>query len=836
VKINLISSGLDTLGQQVTNASGAVTFPAALLVGTRANAPATLEAYGDGGNFAFQNLTAPAFDLSDRGVSGRAAPAAFQAFLYTERGIYRPGETIDLVALLRDRVGVAVTGQPLKLILRRPDGVAERSFLRPPAAAGGFVQPVKLSATAARGNWTLEAYVDPTAPPIGQVQVDVEDFVPQQLKVTLTSTQPFLSPSQPVTAALDGAFLYGAPAAGLHTQGDLAVMRDTTPIAGVAGYQFGLVDDKVTDIDNQLTLDDADAKGHLDISVPLPALPATSVPLKAVLTAGLFEPSGRFVSSVITIPIRSQTRLLGIKPLFADGQVQDGEPPRFDLAAFDDAGKPVALAGLHWTLVQEQPVFDWFQDNGRDWTWHFHTEDQQLASGDVNLPAGGKTNFVPTGFGRFDWGTYRLIVADDATGAATSLRFNIGWNTAGGPSSTPDKAEVAVDKPLLAPGETAQLHIRGPFAGHAQIVIANDRIFAVQTLNVPKGGITVPITASADWGAGAYAVVTLYRPLKDGGPLDPVRAMGLAWIGIDPASHKLAVTVAAPTKIKPRQTLIVPVRIAGVAPGATPFITLSAVDEGILQLTQFTTPDPLDYFYGKLALAEDIRDDYGNLLDGGADTGAIHQGGDAADLGGAGLPVESTKVVSLFSGRVQVGADGIAKIPVQVPDFEGQLRFMAVAYDATQLGSADAATIVRDPVFADLSLPRFLAPGDSAQLAISLQNNDGPAGAYHLALTAAGPASLILAHKLDYTLHAGQRLQDSVKLSATSIGIVTIEAALTGPGGYRVNRQWQIAVRSPHYPLVVQSVAQQAAGSDYKPDPKLAAQFLPGSLSGLAPL
>ena len=411
------------------------------------------------------------------------------------------------------------------------------------------------------------------------------------------------------------------------------------------------------------------------------------------------------------------------------------------------------------------------------------------------------------------------------------MRFNIGWNTAGGSASTPDKAEVAVDKPLLAPGQTAQLHIKGPFAGKAQIVIANDRVFSVQTLDVPKDGITLPVTASADWGAGAYAVVTLYRPLGDGGKLNPVRAMGLAWIGINPAAHRLAVDIQAPSKITPRQTLTVPIKINGIAAGAQPYVTLSAVDEGILQLTRFATPDPLGYFYGKLALGEDIRDDYGNLLDGSADAGAIHQGGDSSQFGGPGLPVESTKVVSLFSGRVQVGADGKVRIPVQVPDFEGQLRLMAVAYDDTQLGSADAAMIVRDPVIVDVAMPRFLAPGDAAQLAVSLHNTDGVPGEYHLALTASGAATLTAGHKLDYTLAAGQRLQDAVTITAKSVGIADVEAVLTGPNGYRVQRDWQIAVRAPHYRLVQQVVAEQQAGTDYKPDPKLAAQFMPGSLS-----
>ena len=112
-----------------------------------------------------------------------------------------------------------------------------------------------------------------------------------------------------------------------------------------------------------------------------------------MLTAGLFEPSGRYVSSEIEIPIRTQPLLLGIKPLFADNQVEDGDPARFDIQAFDDSGKKIAAPGLRWTLVQEEPVFDWFNDDGPGWTWHFHTEDRQLASGNLDAPASGTTEF-----------------------------------------------------------------------------------------------------------------------------------------------------------------------------------------------------------------------------------------------------------------------------------------------------------------------------------------------------------------------------------------------------------------------------------------------------------
>jgi uncharacterized protein YfaS (alpha-2-macroglobulin family) len=829
VDVRLISEGLDTLGKQSTDAQGQAVFPAALLAGTRTNAAQTLLAYGPGGNFAFQNLTAPAFDLSDRGVSGRAAPGDFQMFMYTERGIYRPGELIELMALLRDRLGDAVADNRVKFLLRRPDGVVDRTMVAPPAADGGFFEPIRLSGTAAHGMWTVEAYVDPTSAPVGRVQVDVENFVPQELKVTLTADQPYVTPSESITASVAGAFLYGAPAAGLHAQGDLRVVRDFSPIPNLPGYQFGLVDDKVDDIDQSLTLADADDKGNVKLSAPVPALPQTSVPLKAILTAGLFEPSGRYVSDQTEIPIRTGNPLIGVKPLFADGQVQDGVPAVFDIAAFDSAGTQEARTGLTWTLVREDQIYDWFQVSGSNWTFHYTTEDHQIASGRLDVTAAKPTEFSLPEIGEFDWGTYRLIVSDGVSAAATSVRFNIGWDTTGGSASTPDKAQISVEKPLLAPGETTKLHIKGPFAGPAQIVIGDDRVFSTRLVDVPKDGATIDITADPQWGAGAYVIVTMVRPLSQSGPLDPVRALGVAWIGIDPSAHRLGISIDAPAKVVPRQTVTIPVKLTGFAQGDTPYVTLAAVDEGVLQLTRYATPDPISFLYGKLNLGLDIRDDYGNLLDGSADTGAIQQGGDSGQAGGPGLAVQSTKVIALFSGPVTVGADGVAEIPVQVPDFEGQLRLMAVGYDSAQVGAAQATMIVRDPVIEDVAVPRFLAPGDTAQLAVSLHNTDGVAGVYHLSITGGGAATLRASK--DYTLAAGQRVQDAVTIAANEVGIANIDAVLTGPGGYKVARDWQIAVRAPHYPVTLQQVALQTRNTDFRPDAKLLASFTPGSVA-----
>ena len=170
VKVTLLTIGQDQLGQATTDANGWATFGPGLLRGHGASAAATITAYGAEGDFAILDLNRAAFDLSDRGVSGRSSPGPSEAFVYTERGVYRPGETVEVMALLRDRIGDGLINTPLTLVLRRPDGVAAKRFSLDPASEAGFHQSIPLSKTAAFGQWSVEALVDPVGEPIGRVQ------------------------------------------------------------------------------------------------------------------------------------------------------------------------------------------------------------------------------------------------------------------------------------------------------------------------------------------------------------------------------------------------------------------------------------------------------------------------------------------------------------------------------------------------------------------------------------------------------------------------------------------------------------------------------------------
>jgi alpha-2-macroglobulin len=824
LKLSLLAVGQDVLADAVTDERGRADFAPGLLRGHGASAARTIVAYGAAGDFAVSDLDRPAFDLSDRGVSGRAMPGPIEAFLFTERGIYRPGETVEVMALLRDRLGKAVETLPLTLVLRRPDGVEAKRFALPPAAAGGADQSVALTRSAARGIWSVEALIDPSGGAIGRVQFDVQDFVPQQLKVTATAARPVLRPGEPMDVEVEGQFLYGAPAAGLKGEAELRITRDPAPVAEAKGYSFGLVDEKVDDQTQPLEMPDADESGHAHIAAVLQLPKPTSAPLKGMLSAGFFEPSGRIVKDQLELPIRSQPLLIGIKPRFAEGRVEENQDAIFDLRVFDETGRPIARPGLQWEIVREDHVFDWLSTGARNWTWHYHVVDRPFASGAIDVGEAAPTALSQ----RVDWGWYRLVLRDPATNAASSVRFEAGWAATAEAAETPDKVEVTVEKPALAPGQATQLHIKGPFAGKAMVAVAGDRIFETRELAIPKNGATVEVAASADWGAGAYVLVSMYRPLTGGDRHDPVRAVGLAWLAIDASPRSLGVAIAAPEKVTPRQPVEFGLKVAGAA-GHRAFVTLAAVDEGILQLTRFATPDPVAFLFGKRRLAFDVRDDYGRLLDGSADPGVIREGGDEG-IGGAGLPVTSTHIVSLFAGPVALDAEGNAKIRLAVPDFEGQLRLMAVAYDDDGVGSGEGKLTVRDPVIANLALPRFLAPGDRARLAVDLHNTDGTAGTYHVTVAAQG-AARIAEHPIAIALDAGQRKTEALEIEGRDEGVASVTLDLTGPGDYHVARNWQIAVRGPHRPITLAETALQKPGQEFRLDAAKLRPFLPGSVS-----
>lgn len=822
VRVMLTARGGDVLGTATTDRDGAVAFAPGLARGTGAEAPEAIVAAGPANDFTQIHL-GTWFDFSDRGAEGHPVVGPEQAVVATERGIYRPGETVQATALLRDHLGAAIGDQPLVLVLDRPDGLEERRMTLPARPEGGFVVPVALTRSAPLGSWTLRAYADPTSEPIGEAGFEVQDFVPQVLGVTLAADQPFILPGGGGAATLTGRFLYGAPAAGLHGDGSLRVLADPSPVPGIAGYVFGLASETLPGTVETLQVPDADAAGISRIALS-PHLPTgLSLPMVIAVEAGMQDPGGRSVTKRISIPVRRTRPLIGLRAHDAGGDAQT-QAAAVEIATFDPDGHPVPVHGLSWTVIRENEVFDWFGSNG-GWSFHETTIDEPVARGTVETGADGHAAIAPM----LDQARYRVVVTDTASGAATSTEVHVGWWAPQETDQSPDRLDVAVRDHTIPSGGSTILHIAAHFAGEAQVTIAGDRVFSTRTLHVPVGGADIPVMADAGWQGGAYALVTLYRPLdQPGRPHDPVRAVGLAWIGLDESSHRLAVSLQAPELALPRRMLRVPVLVRG---GAGPVhLTLAAVDEGILGITGYVQPDPFELLFGRRQLGIDVTDTYARLLDGTAAVGRIREGGDEGS-GPTGLAVTSTRVVSLFSGDVRLDSQGRGTVALPVPDFEGRLRLMATAWSQTGVGSATGGTTIRDPVFPDVSLPRFLAPGDTARDAVSIADTDGADGTYAVTLAATGSLRVDGPTSFDGPLKRGQRRQFEAELAGTTAGVGHLVATLTGPGLHRhpLTRGWDILVRPAHLPTTTSTIMRQAPGASYRADPALLAGYDAGS-------
>ena len=827
VKLSLVARDNNELATVTTDSSGRADFNSGLMGATGGEEPVVIMAYGADQDFSFLDLRRPAFDLTDRGVAGRETPGPIDAFLYTERGVYRPGETVQTSAMLRDRVGAAETA-PLTLVATRPDGleVSRTTIAGGSLQAGAATWALKLSKTAPHGRWQIAAYVDTTAKaaPVGRVQFDVQDFVPQKLKVTLTAETKVAHANSDISVKAESRFLYGAPASGLTGEGETRIVSDSTPFDDYKDWQFGRVDDTFSDLSITMTVPPTDAAGVTHAVATVGELADTTLPLVAMIKVAIHEPGGRTTDKTVNIPVRTRDVMIGIRPDFEYSSVAENARANFEIVAVNADGKRISLSGLTYSWVKEDTSYQWYQDNG-SWKYQSTTRDRLVTSSQMSIGTG-----APAKLGQaLPWGTYRLTITDPKSGAASSYRFYSGW-AASASGDRPDRIPVASDKPTYRAGETARVNIKPNADGKALVVVAGDRVFSSQLIDAPAGGTTVNIPVQAEWGPGAYVLVTDYRPLAQASGHEPVRSIGLTWLTLDNSPRTLTALIGGPSKITPRQKLVVPVTVKGLGSGEDAYLTLAAVDEGILQLTDYKSPDPNTYYFGKRRLGVGMRDDYGRLIKAEKDAvGSMREGGDS--FGGRSLSVVPIKTVALFSGLVKVGAGGIANVPLDIPDFNGELRLMVVAMSKDKIGHADRPLTVRDPVVADIVLPRFLSPGDQALAALNINNVEGQSGSYTATVTATPPLTLPgnVATVINRNLNVGQRILVPVAIGANGIGVSNVTLKLTGPGGFSVMHSWPIQSRAPQLDVARDEIVPFNANESYTANKALVADLYPGT-------
>ena len=789
VEVRLLSAGNEVLATERTDQSGFARFAEALVNGVDAMAPGLVVAQTADGDYGVLSLDQSAFDLSDRGVTGRAAPGPLDAFVHTERGVYRGGETLHATILVRTDRGVAPASVPATVILERPDGIEARRVLVADAGDGGRALSIELPPGAATGSWRLKVHADPRRPPIGEARFLVEDYVPERIDVDLTVADRPVPPGGAIEATVAGRWLFGAPAADVAIEAEVILRAAERGPRGFDGYRFGLHDEDPIDARRAIEgLGQTGRDGRATVRLPLPAMPTSTRPLEARALVRLVEAGGRPVERAVTVPIAERKRLIGVRPLF-QGTIDEGATAQFDVVALGEDGAQTAQR-LTWQLSRVESRFQWYRTEGR-WTFEPITSARRVANGTVETLA----NAAARVSARVEWGQYRFEATTQDGRTVTSLVFTAGFAGALA-ADAPDVLEVGLDKPTHAAGETARLRVTARAAGRASIVVVGARTHLVRDVAIVEGANSVDLPVGEDWGAGAHVLVTAFRPLDAAARRMPGRAIGVAWLGIDPAPKRLDLAIDAPDVARPRRALPVSIAIPNLG-GEQARVVIAAVDLGILNLTRHQPPRPVDWFHGRRAFSGELRDLYGQLIDGMQGTrGRVRSGGDAGP-GLEGSPPKTQPVV-FFSGVVPVGADGRASVSFDLPAFAGALRLTAVAWSAGKVGEASKEIVVRDPVVAVGSAPRFLAVGDRSRLMVELQNVDGPAGDYGLSWRVAGPVELGAPSRRVVRLEPGARAQATIPIAANGLGTGTVDVQIDGPNGVGTATAFVVPVRPPH--------------------------------------
>lgn len=817
VDLQLLAKNNEILGTAKTDADGRATFTAGLMRGTAAMVPAVLTAQSGGKDYVFLDMTRAGFDLSDRGVTGRPAPGAIDLLSWTERGIYRPGETVHANALARNVDATAIENLPLTFVFLRPDGVEDRRMVKN-GALGGYTLDLPLQDTAMRGTWTMQVFTDPKGSAIGEKTFLVDDFVPDRIEFDMTSEAKEIVVGEPASINIDGRYLYGAPAAGLGLEGEIA-LKPTRENAAFPGYQFGLADEEETEtvripLD---ALEDTDEDGKAVFDADVAELPSTTKLINADIVVRMQETGGRAIERTLSLPVKADGPRIGIKPEFS-GDLPEGAVGNFNVILVDEAGAKQAAKGLPWKLVKVDQDYQWYRD-GNSWRYEPITRTRQVANGTVDVTTDGGRVAVPV-----EWGRYRLEVETaDIGGPASSVEFDAGWFVTATSTETPDALEVALDKPSYRIGDTAKLKISSRYAGELMVMAGSEELITVETASISENGGEVEIPVTEKWGAGSYVTATLYRPGEARESRMPMRAIGITWLKVDPEARDLAIAIDAPEKTLPRQPLDISLQVTGAGADEDAYVTVSAVDVGILNLTRYEPPAPDDWYFGQRRLGLEIRDIYGRLIDGslGA-TGRLRTGGDGGSMALQASPPKE-KLVAFFSGPVKLDGEGRAKVSFDIPQFNGTARVMAVAWSKSGVGHGVKDVIIRDPIVITSSLPRFLAPGDDSNLRLDIANTDGPAGTYDLTVETSDAVAVGQSAIKPVELTAGGKTSVTLPLVGIEPGDGTVSIRLANSSGLSVDQVLNIPVRPAAMPVTERRLVDLRPGASVTVDSNLLA-------------
>ena len=741
------------------------------------------------------------------------------AFIYAERDIYRPGEKINFSVILRDKEWKSPGELPVKLKFLMPNGKELKSFRKTLNAQGSLEGEVDISSAAITGSYSLEVYTSNDVL-LGNENFSVEEFVPDRIKVSAKLDKPFLLPGQSATLSINAVNFFGPPAANRKYEYEVQVKQKAFSPKKYTRYNFG-VDNSAISFEKVTDEGTTDENGNGTRSYSVPAGFKNSGLLLANFYTTVFDETGRPVSRTVNTDIFTQEFYFGIA---TDGYWYQplNQPIRFPLIALDKNEK-VGNASAEVKVIKHE-YRTVLTKNGNYFRYESQKEDRVVAEQTISVNGENSVySYVPRSPGNYEVRVYVPGASSYVSAAFYSYGFWGGDNTSF-EVNTEGNIDIELDKSSYNTGESVKALFKTPFSGRMLVTLETDKLVHYQYVNVEKRSASVDLKLTLEHLPNVYITATLIKP-HDVSDIPLTVAHGFQNVQVEEKGRKMDVSVLAQKSVRSRSHQKVTVKAA---PGS--FVTLAAVDNGVLQVSDFKTPDPYNHFYAKKALEVNAYDMY-PLLFPELRARLSSTGGDGdleTNKRSNPMPAKRIKIASYWSGIKKANAGGEADFEFDIPQFSGELRLMALAYKNESFGSSESSVTVADPIVLSAALPRFLSPKDTVSVPVTITNTTNKSSSATAKLSVTGPVQIIGSNTQTVSLGAnseGRAVFTVVASPTVSVGKIIVEVNSMGE---KFSDETEISVR-PASPLQIETGSGTLSGGGSQRIDINTSNFIPGS-------
>ncbi len=666
-----------------------------------------------GNDFNYLPFNSTMVETSRFDIGGvRKNSTGLRAFVYGDRDIYRPGEKINFSAIIRNEQWQFPGSIPIKMKVLLPNG-KDLKFLKKSVNDQGSVEAsVELSPAAVSGMYTIEIYTSNDVL-LASKTVMVEEFMPDRIKVKADLDKQFYKPGDSMRLKINAVNFFGPPAANRNYECEIQVKEKSFESKNYPKFDFDLSRTNVN-YENVNMEGVTDANGNSSVGYQTPTYFKDRGILQASFYTTVFDENGRPVSKATLSEIITQDVFYGIKN---DGYYycQLNQAVKFGLIALNKDDKALGNAKAKILVIKNE--YKTVLSKAGDY-FRYESQLSQKTIEDREIIINGATafyQFIPRSPGDYE---IRIARPGSNTYVSTSF-YSYGWWGDYGNGFEVDREgniDIETDRTTYESGSSARILFKTPFNGKMLVTLEGDGILEYHYLDVKNRAASLSVNLNEKSIPNVYITATLIKPHTES-DMPLTVAHGYKPILVQELSRKIPVKIIAAKSARSRTKQKVTVKAR---PGCK--VTLAAVDEGILQLTNYKTPDPYEFFYSKKAL-EVIAFDLYPLLLPEIKNSVSFTGGDGYNLTKRvnPLPNKRVKLVSSWSGITDANSGEIT-FNIEIPQFSGEIRLMAVAYKDENFGSAEEKLKVADPVVLSTSLPRFLSPGDTVLMPVTISN------------------------------------------------------------------------------------------------------------------